>query len=73
MGIIWIFIVAVVAVIVYYFIANRSPKEVAGERETPERTPVQPDVSEANPRAETTEKKEAEGSPPPPPSPPPAP
>ena len=73
MGIIWIFIIAVVAVIIYYVIANRSRKEVAEETETPEKAPASPDVSEALPPAEIEEKKEVEGSPPPPPpSPPPA-
>jgi len=52
MGIIWIFIVAVVAVIVYYFIANRSQKEVPKETETPERPPAPPPVPEAPPPAE---------------------
>ncbi|MEA1927154.1 MAG: hypothetical protein U9N73_03040 [Candidatus Auribacterota bacterium] len=70
MGIIWIFIIAVVAVLIFYAISSRSRKDVPEETETPERTPAPPTVSKAAPPAETGEKKEEEGSPSPPPPPP---
>ena len=58
MGITWVFIVAVVAVIIYYIIANRSPKNGTEKNVAPERTSPPPTASETPPAAESGEKKD---------------